>query len=174
MKYTVVDSSLGCCLIAATERGVCAVMLGDRKDDLVAELKLRSDHAFSAVTEGQLRDHVVGVQSQIEGQAPVHPVPTDVRGTPFQQRVWQALREIPRGQTSSYARVARSIDAPGAVRAVAGACAANPVAILVPCHRVLRSDGTLSGYRWGPERKRALLEREAPRSHPDGTSEVNA
>ena len=105
---------------------------------------------------------VVGLV-EAPGQAPAPELPLDVRGTAFQQRVWQALREIPVGQTASYTEIARRIGAPGAVRAVARACGANALAVAIPCHRVVRQDGALSGYRWGVERKRALLEREAGR-----------
>lgn len=152
--------SLGVVLVAATERGVCAILLGDDAGELErdllrrfpeAELR-RGDHAF----DGQLAEVVALVEQPERGLS----LPLDVRGTAFQERVWQALQAIPAGATRSYRELAQAIGAPRAVRAVAAACAANALAVAVPCHRVLRSDGDVSGYRWGVERKRALLERE--------------
>jgi AraC family transcriptional regulator of adaptative response/methylated-DNA-[protein]-cysteine methyltransferase len=145
-------------LIAATEHGVCAILLGDDPETLIADLQRR----FANVTltrgetgfEAKLADFLDEPASTLD-------IPLDPRGTPFQQRVWQALREIPAGATASYAQIARRIGAPESVRAVAQACGANPIAVAIPCHRVVRSDGALSGYRWGIERKRALLDREA-------------
>jgi AraC family transcriptional regulator of adaptative response/methylated-DNA-[protein]-cysteine methyltransferase len=152
--------TLGVILVAATERGVCAILLGDDSAELerdlvrrfpVAELQ-RGDRAF----EGQLARVVALVEQPERGLS----LPLDVRGTAFQERVWQALQAIPAGATRSYRELAQAIGAPRAVRAVAAACAANALAVAIPCHRVLRSDGDISGYRWGVERKRALLERE--------------
>lgn len=153
-------SSLGWSLIAASDAGVCAILLGDSAESLHDAFRVR----FPGMTElgpnaefDRLADHVVALI-----EAPASPVafPVDARGTTFQRRVWTALRDIPPGRTASYADIAGRIGAPKATRAVAGACGANPVAVAIPCHRVLRSDGALSGYRWGVERKRALLARE--------------
>jgi AraC family transcriptional regulator of adaptative response/methylated-DNA-[protein]-cysteine methyltransferase len=161
IRFAVGQCSLGAILVAASERGVCAILLGDDPEALVRDLQDRfaqarlvgGDAAFE-----QLVARVVGlVEAPGTGSAGL---PLDVRGTAFQQRVWQALREVPAGQTVSYAEVARRIGAPTSARAVAQACGANPLAVAIPCHRVVRHDGDLSGYRWGVERKRALLRRE--------------
>lgn len=162
VRFAVAQCWLGAILVAATAQGVCAVTLGEDPELLVRELQDRfpqaeligADAAFE-----QLVARVIGVVEQ-PGANIAGELPLDVRGTAFQQRVWQALREIPAGQRLSYAEVAQRIGQPAAVRAVAGACAANAIAVLIPCHRVVRTDGALSGYRWGVERKRALLERE--------------
>ncbi len=160
IRFAVGECSLGSILVAATDKGVCAILLGDDPEMLVRDVQDRfrnatfvgGDQAFDALVAA-----AVGlVESPGHGVA----LPLDVRGTAFQQRVWQALREIPAGTTASYAEIARRLGAPRSVRAVAQACAANPVAVVIPCHRVVRHDGSLSGYRWGIERKRALLDRE--------------
>lgn len=152
--------SLGCILVAATGRGVCAILLGDDADGLGRDLRRRFPGARLIADQTGLAGTLAQVAGVIEAPAHGLDLPLDIGGTPFQQRVWQALRAIPAGATASYAEVARRIGAPGAARAVARACAANPVALAVPCHRVVRGDGTLSGYRWGAGRKRALLARE--------------
>lgn len=160
IRFAVGQCSLGAILVAQSDRGVCAILLGDDPQQLVCDLQDRfrrahligADHAFE-----QLVAQVVGF---IEAPAIGLDLPLDVRGTAFQERVWQALREIPVGSTASYADIAQRIGAPKAMRAVAQACGANPLAVAIPCHRVVRSDGNLSGYRWGVERKRQLLERE--------------
>lgn len=160
IRFAVGQCSLGAILVAQSARGVCAILLGDDPHALVCELQdkfrqanlIGADHEFE-----QLIAEVVGF---IEAPALGLNLPLDVRGTAFQERVWLALREIPAGSTASYAEIARQIGAPKAMRAVAQACAANSLAVAIPCHRVVRSDGNLSGYRWGVERKRQLLERE--------------
>ncbi len=160
IRFAVGECSLGSILVAATDKGVCAISLGDDPDALVRDLQDRFPSAqLSAGDEGfdQLVAAVVGF---VEAPGLGTDLPLDVRGTAFQQRVWQALRDIPAGSTASYADIARRIGAPRAVRAVAQACASNPLAVAIPCHRVVRRDGELSGYRWGVERKRALLDRE--------------
>lgn len=163
IRFAVSDCSLGRILVAASEKGVCAVFLGDDGEGLVRELRERfakanligGDRAFEKLT-GK-------VVAFVESPDANWDLPLDVRGTAFQHRVWQALRDIPAGRTATYAEVAKRIGAPKAVRAVGGACGANPVAVAIPCHRVVRSDGSGSGggYRWGPERKQTLLAREA-------------
>jgi AraC family transcriptional regulator of adaptative response/methylated-DNA-[protein]-cysteine methyltransferase len=161
IRFAVGQCSLGAILVAQSERGVCAILLGDDPHQLVCDLQdkfrranlIGADHEFE-----QLIARVVGF---IEAPAIGLDLPLDVRGTAFQERVWQALREIPVGSTASYAEVAQRIGSPKAVRAVAQACGANNLAVAIPCHRVVRSDGHLSGYRWGVERKRQLLERES-------------
>jgi AraC family transcriptional regulator, regulatory protein of adaptative response / methylated-DNA-[protein]-cysteine methyltransferase len=161
LRFAVGECSLGSILVAATDKGVCAIQLGDDPDALVRDLQ---DRFPKARLIGADRDfeHMVGqVIGFVEAPAQGLDLPLDVRGTAFQQRVWQALREIPAGSTASYAEIARRIGQPTAVRAVAQACASNAIAVAIPCHRVVRNDGALSGYRWGVERKRALLAMEA-------------
>ena len=158
--FAVGQCSLGAILVARSTRGVCAILLGDDPDQLVRDLQdqfpkaelVGADHDFE-----QLIAHVIGF---IEAPALGLDLPLDLRGTAFQERVWQALREIPVGSTASYAQIAQRIGAPTSFRAVAQACAANSLAVAIPCHRVVRSNGDLSGYRWGVERKRQLLDRE--------------
>lgn len=155
--------SLGSILVAATARGVCAILLGDDPDALVHELEERFPRAELVGGDPAFEALVARVVGFVEAPALGLDLPLDVRGTAFQRRVWQALRSIPAGETVSYRRLAERIGAPKAARAVARACAANALAVAVPCHRVVRADGALSGYRWGVERKRALLDREAAR-----------
>ncbi|MBX8621214.1 bifunctional DNA-binding transcriptional regulator/O6-methylguanine-DNA methyltransferase Ada [Pseudomonas glycinae] len=160
IRFAVGQCSLGAILVAQSERGICAILLGDDPHQLVCDLQdqFRRANLIGADTEfEQLIARVVGF---IEAPAIGLDLPLDVRGTAFQERVWQALREIPVGSTASYADIALRIGSPKAVRAVAQACGANSLAVAIPCHRVVRSDGNLSGYRWGVERKRELLERE--------------
>ena len=160
IRHAVAACPLGLVLVAGTVRGICSVRFGDERATLERELRQefskasfeKSDRAFDAWVKAVV-DHIKHPAGRIE-------LPLDIRGTAFQQRVWQALREIPTGQTKSYLEVAASIGRPSAVRAVARACATNPIALIVPCHRVVRTDGGLSGYRWGAERKRQLLKRE--------------
>ena len=160
IRFAVGQCSLGAILVAQSERGVCAILLGDDPHQLVCDLQdkfrranlIGADHAFE-----QLIAKVVGF---IEAPALGLDLPLDLRGTAFQERVWLALREIPVGSTASYAEIAQRIGAPKSYRAVAQACGANSLAVAIPCHRVVRSDGDLSGYRWGVDRKRQLLERE--------------
>jgi AraC family transcriptional regulator of adaptative response/methylated-DNA-[protein]-cysteine methyltransferase len=163
------ESSLGTVLVAETPRGVCAIFLGENRAKLADELKCRFGNAAELADDAALRRRVREVVKLVErpGTAPSAALPLDIRGTAFQERVWQALRRIPAGSTRTYSELARELGDPKAVRAVAGACAANPLAVVVPCHRVVRRDGALAGYRWGGiERKRALLEREADASAP--------
>lgn len=161
IRFATASSSLGTVLVAATEKGICALTLGDDPRELAADLKRRFPAACLVPGESKPGDLLAKAVRHVESPADEWTLPLDLRGTAFQQRVWQELRRIPAGSTDHYAGVAERIGRPGSVRAVAGACAANPVAIAVPCHRVLRRDGGLSGYRWGVERKRALLERES-------------
>lgn len=160
IRFAVGQCSLGAVLVAATARGVCAILLGDAPEALVRELQDRFPRAELLGGDADFEAHVAEVVGLVEAPRKGLSLPLDVRGTAFQQRVWQALRAVPAGKTSTYARLARAIGRPSAVRAVAGAVAANPLAVAIPCHRVIRTDGALSGYRWGVERKRALLERE--------------
>jgi AraC family transcriptional regulator of adaptative response/methylated-DNA-[protein]-cysteine methyltransferase len=161
IRFAVGECSLGAILVAATERGVCAIELGDDADALVRELQDRFPHAELTGGDAEFEALVAHVVGFVEAPGVGLALPLDLRGTAFQQRVWQALRAIPAGTTVSYGELARRIGAPRAVRAVAGACAANTLAVAIPCHRVVRTDGALSGYRWGVARKRALLAREA-------------
>lgn len=161
IRFALGECSLGSILVASSDRGVCAIALGDDPDALVRELQDRFPKANLIGGDSAFEQLVARVVGFVEAPALGLDLPLDVRGTAFQQRVWQALREIPPGSTMSYSDIANRIGSPKAVRAVAGACAANTLAVAIPCHRVVRNDGALSGYRWGVERKRALLEREA-------------
>jgi len=161
IRFAVGECSLGSILVAATERGVCSILLGDDPDTLARDLQDRFPKARLIGGDRAFEQLVARVVGFVEAPALGLDLPLDVRGTAFQQRVWQALREIPAGRTSTYTKIAERIGAPKAVRAVARACASNAIAIAIPCHRVVRHDGALSGYRWGVERKRRLLEREA-------------
>ena len=157
------DSSLGAVLVARSGTGVAAVLLGDDRAALLADLRRRFPRAALLDGDGDAAALAARVAALVESPARADDVPLDRRGTPFQRAVWGALREIPAGSTATYSELADRIGAPTSARAVAGACAANPLAVLVPCHRAVRSDGSLAGYRWGVERKRALLEREGSR-----------
>ena len=161
IRFAIGDCSLGAILVAASERGVCAILLGDDPAALARDLQDRFPRAVLIGGDSEFEQQVARVVSMVEAPRVGLDLPLDIRGTAFQQRVWQALREIPIGTTQSYSDVARRIGAPTAVRAVAQACAANALAVAIPCHRVVRNDGGLSGYRWGVERKRALLDRES-------------
>ena len=161
IRFAVGECSLGSILVAATDKGVCAILFGDDPGALVRDLQDRFDKAELIGGDAQFEALVAQVVGFVEQPRLGLDLPLDVRGTAFQQRVWQALQDIPAGQTASYAQVAEQIGKPSAVRAVAQACAANALAVAIPCHRVVRNDGALSGYRWGVERKRALLDREA-------------
>jgi AraC family transcriptional regulator of adaptative response/methylated-DNA-[protein]-cysteine methyltransferase len=159
IQYSIGACALGTVLVAWSDQGICAVLLGDAAEELCRDLQTRfPGHALKASEDGER--YVLQMAAYIESPTGAFDVPLDLRGTAFQQNVWGALREIPAGATETYAGLAHRIGRPNAVRAVAQACAANPLAVIVPCHRVLRSDGGLSGYRWGVERKRWLLERE--------------
>ncbi len=159
--YAVVDCPLGRLLVAATPKGVCKVSLGDEDEALEADLRAHYHAAELTRRDDALGRWVGAILAYLRGDRRELDLPIDVRATAFQWRVWSALQKIPYGATRSYAEVARALGRPGAARAVAGACARNPVALVTPCHRVVRGNGALGGYRWGLERKRALLEREA-------------
>lgn len=185
IHYTIADSPLGRLLVAATERGVSAVYIGENDAKLVGELReeypraslihddaaARQSGSKRAAANGQrsainykksgLGEWVAAILSHIRGKEPHLDLPTDVQATAFQRRVWEELRKIPYGTTRTYTEVARALGNPSAIRAVARACATNPVSVVVPCHRVVRQDGALAGYRWGIERKRGLLENES-------------
>jgi AraC family transcriptional regulator of adaptative response/methylated-DNA-[protein]-cysteine methyltransferase len=160
VRYSIVDSALGRLLVAGTPKGVCAVMLGDRDDRLEAELRAEYPHAQLTRDESAFREWARAVLAHLEGRRPHLDLPVDVQGTAFQWKVWRYLQSIPYGETRSYSDVAAAIGAPSAVRAVARACATNKVCLVIPCHRVVGKDGGLAGYRWGVERKQALLTRE--------------
>ncbi len=161
IHLTVGDCSLGSVLVAATEKGVCAILLGDEPEALVRDLRDHFPGARLIERDEDFDRLAAEVVDLVEAPACGFDLPLDVRGTDFQRRVWRALREIPAGATASYKDIAHRIGAPKAVRAVARACASNVLAVAIPCHRVVRNDGALSGYRWGVERKRHLLDREA-------------
>jgi AraC family transcriptional regulator, regulatory protein of adaptative response / methylated-DNA-[protein]-cysteine methyltransferase len=155
------ECSLGSILVATSKRGICAILLGDDPDALARDLQDQFPRANLIGGDAGFERLVSKVVGFVESPALGFDLPLDVRGTAFQQRVWQVLRKIPAGSTASYTEIARTIGSPSSVRAVAQACGANTLAVAIPCHRVVRIDGALSGYRWGVERKRALLEREA-------------
>ena len=161
LRFAVGQCSLGAILVARSPVGICAILLGDDPDALTRDLQDRFPQARLVGGDASFEAWVARVVGFVEAPAIGLDLPLDIRGTAFQQRVWQALQAIPPGQTASYADVARRIGAPAATRAVAQACGANPLAVAIPCRRVVRRDGGLSGYRWGVERKRALLVREA-------------
>jgi AraC family transcriptional regulator of adaptative response/methylated-DNA-[protein]-cysteine methyltransferase len=161
IRFAIGRCTLGAILVAATDRGVCAILLGDDAAELLRAFQDRFPRANLIGGDAAFERLVALVVGFVETPAFGLDLPLDVRGTAFQQRVWRALRAIPAGTTVSYAEVARRIGAPRAVRAVARAIASNPIAVAIPCHRVVASDGALTGYRWGIARKRALLEREA-------------
>lgn len=161
IRFAIGECTLGSILVARSELGVCAILLGDDPDTLARDLQDRFPHATLTGDDPEFEQLVARVVGFVEAPAHGLDLPLDVQGTAFQQRVWRALREIPAGSTASYAEIASRIGSPKAVRAVAQACAANALAVAIPCHRVVRNHGGLSGYRWGVERKRELLQREA-------------
>jgi AraC family transcriptional regulator, regulatory protein of adaptative response / methylated-DNA-[protein]-cysteine methyltransferase len=163
IRFAVGACSLGAILVAATGKGICAILIGDDPDALVRDLQDRFPRADLRGGDDAFERTVALVVGFVEAPQLGLDLPLDVRGTAFQQRVWQALREIPAGQTVSYAALAERLGMPAGARAVAGACAANAIAVAIPCHRVVRNDGALSGYRWGVERKQLLLDREGSR-----------
>ena len=163
IRFAIGECSLGSILVAASEIGVCAILIGDDPDALAHDLQDRFPRAELIGGDAAFEQLVAKVVGLVEAPGVGLDLPLDVRGTAFQQRVWQALRDIPAGRTVSYIDLARRIGAPKSVRAVAQACGANPLAVAIPCHRVVRNDGALAGYRWGVERKRTLLERETRR-----------
>ena len=161
IRFAVGECSIGSVLVALSPKGVCAILLGDDPDALARDLQDRFPQANLIGGDAKFEELVAKVVGLVETPSVGFDLPLDIRGTAFQQRVWQALREIPVGRTASYTDIARRIGDPKAVRGVAQACGANKIAVAIPCHRVLRNDGALSGYRWGVERKRALLDKEA-------------
>ncbi|HTT09659.1 MAG TPA: bifunctional DNA-binding transcriptional regulator/O6-methylguanine-DNA methyltransferase Ada [Burkholderiaceae bacterium] len=161
--FAIGECSLGSILVARSARGICAISLGDDPEELARDLQDRFPQARLIGDDAGFAALVARVVGLVEAPGVGLDLPLDVRGTAFQRRVWEALREIPAGATESYAEIARRIGAPKSVRAVAQACGANPLAVAIPCHRVVRQDGSLSGYRWGVRRKEALLAREAGR-----------
>lgn len=172
IRFAIGETTLGSTLVAATDKGVAAILLGDESEALLRELQAIFPAARLAAGDAAFEAMVALVVRLVEAPGAAHDLPLDIRGTAFQQRVWEALRRIPAGTTVSYSELARIVGAPKAVRAVAGACAANRLAVAIPCHRVVRTDGGLSGYRWGVERKRKLIERE--RENANGPREARA
>lgn len=158
--YTITDCSLGRLLVAATAKGICAVSLGDTGEKLAESLFNEFPNAEITPSDSGLKNYVEEILEHLEGNIASLDLPVDVRATAFQRRVWQELKKIPRGQTRSYKQIAEQIGNAKSVRAVARACATNPVALITPCHRVVGADGALSGYAWGIERKKKLLEKE--------------
>jgi AraC family transcriptional regulator of adaptative response/methylated-DNA-[protein]-cysteine methyltransferase len=161
IRFAVGECSLGTLLVASSKKGIAAILLGGEPDKLVRELQDRFPKARLIGADREYEALVARVVGFIEAPGQGLDLPLDIRGTAFQQRVWRALQDIPVGRTVSYTELARRIGSPKAVRAVAGACAANSIAVAIPCHRVVRNDGSLSGYAWGVERKRALIAKEA-------------
>ena len=163
INYTIVASSMGRLLVAMTERGVCAVRMSDTDAELEKDLREEFPHAEIKRDDSALREHVHKILNHLDNNETRLDLPLDIRATAFQRQVWEKLRAIPYGQTVSYGDVAKALGKPGAVRAVGRACATNPVALVIPCHRVVREDQTLGGYRWGLERKKKLLAKEQKR-----------
>src|SRR6185437_11874103 len=163
ISYTIVDSTMGRQLVAITERGVCAVRMGDDDELLEKDLREEFPHAQIEHNDSALREPVAKILNHLDKNEPRLDLPLDIRATAFQRQVWEKLRAIPYGETVSYGDVAKALGKPGAVRAVGRACATNPVAIVIPCHRVVREDKSLGGYRWGLERKQKLLAHESAR-----------
>lgn len=161
LRFAIGQTTLGAILVASSDKGVASILLGDDPDELARDLQDRFPRATLVGGDEGYERLVARVVGMIEAPGGAHDLPLDVRGTAFQQRVWAALRELPAGTTATYSEIARRIGSPSSTRAVAGACAANAIAVAIPCHRVVRNDGALSGYRWGVERKRTLIAREA-------------
>jgi AraC family transcriptional regulator, regulatory protein of adaptative response / methylated-DNA-[protein]-cysteine methyltransferase len=160
ISYTTVASPLGRLLVAVTQRGVCAVRMGDTDAELEKDLRAEFPAATIRRDDSALREPVKKILNHLGNKEPKLDLPLDIRSTAFQRQVWEQLRAIPYGQTVSYGAVAKALGKPGAVRAVGRACATNPVALVIPCHRVVREDQSLGGYRWGLERKQKLIDRE--------------
>lgn len=161
IQFAIGKCTLGAILVAASAKGICAILLGDDPELLTHDLQNRFPVAQPIDADADFGRLLAQVIDFIEAPKLNLTLPLDVRGTTFQQHVWQVLRQVPAGQTLSYTELATRIGAPKAVRAVAGACAANPIAVAIPCHRIVRADGGLAGYRWGLERKQTLLARES-------------
>jgi AraC family transcriptional regulator, regulatory protein of adaptative response / methylated-DNA-[protein]-cysteine methyltransferase len=172
IRFAVLDSPVGRVMVAATERGVCALFLGDTDAELEAELRAEFPDARILQDSSGLGEWGDGIRACLEGRVLRVGITLDARGTPFQRRVWDHLRTIPAGQTRTYTEVAEALGLPRGTRAVGRACATNPVSVIVACHRVVRGDGSLAGYRWGIARKRALLERERRQVEADSSSGV--
>jgi AraC family transcriptional regulator of adaptative response/methylated-DNA-[protein]-cysteine methyltransferase len=160
IQFAIVDSPLGHLLVAATSQGICRISIGSRKRELSEDLAREFPRAEILRDERTITPLAKKVIGLLEGRIPHRDLPLDVRATAFQWQVWQLLTEIPRGETRSYGEVAETLGRPTAARAVARACASNPVALVIPCHRVVAADGSLGGYRWGVEKKKKILERE--------------
>jgi AraC family transcriptional regulator of adaptative response/methylated-DNA-[protein]-cysteine methyltransferase len=160
IRFAIGECTLGSILVAATERGVCAILLGDDPETLAHDLEHRFPRAQLVGGDADFERLVARAVGLVEDPRVGAGLPLDIRGTAFQERVWRALTAIPAGETTTYTDLAEAIGSPNAVRAVARACAMNPLAVAIPCHRVVRKDGHLAGYRWGVERKRELLARE--------------
>jgi AraC family transcriptional regulator, regulatory protein of adaptative response / methylated-DNA-[protein]-cysteine methyltransferase len=167
ISYAIAPTSLGEVLMAATDRGICSIQFGVDREQLEDQLRREFPRALIQEMSSRHREQfslwMEQLRQYLDGQSPALDLPLDIQGTAFQIKVWKYLQTIPRGTVASYAEVAKSVGSPGAVRAVAGSCARNGVAIAIPCHRVIRGNGDLAGYRWGTERKRALLEMERKR-----------
>lgn len=172
IAYTIAPCALGWLLLAATEKGICAVRLGDSEPELVQTLAAEFQTAVIGRGDAELGTWLSALLAYLDGREPHLDLPLDVRATAFQRRVWEALRAIPYGSTRSYRDVASAIGQPTATRAVARACATNPAALVIPCHRVIRADGDLGGYRWGITRKQALLEQEARQTATPGAGQI--
>lgn len=157
INYAIADCDLGKLLVATTNKGICAVTLGDSSIKLIENLQTEFVKATTIVENQDRRDWIERILKSLEGKEVDRDLPLDIRGTAFQQQVWQALKKIPYGETRTYKNIADELNKPKATRAVGNACGTNPVALIIPCHRVLRSDGSLGGYRWGLDRKRKLL-----------------
>ncbi len=160
IRFAIGGCSLGLILVASTEKGVCSILMGAAPEPLISTLRGRFPNAQIVVGDGEFAQTVAAVVNYVEEPSRGLHLPLDIRGTAFQQRVWEALREVPIGTTASYSEIAARIGSPKAVRAVANACARNEIAVAIPCHRIVGKDGSLTGYRWGTERKRILLDRE--------------
>jgi AraC family transcriptional regulator, regulatory protein of adaptative response / methylated-DNA-[protein]-cysteine methyltransferase len=169
IRYTIAPTPVGKMLLAATGRGICSIRLGDSEEILERELRGEYPKAEIIRADGELNDQVKKLLAMLDGKSTAS-LPLDIQATAFQRRVWEALQAIPRGETKSYRQIAAALGDPKAARAVARACASNPVAIAIPCHRVVRTDGRLSGYRWGAARKKKLLELEGMPSVEEGAS----
>ncbi|MBA3581981.1 MAG: methylated-DNA--[protein]-cysteine S-methyltransferase [Gammaproteobacteria bacterium] len=160
IHFSVGKSALGLILVAQSNQGICAIALGDNAESLIDALQTRFSKLDIIADDNKLKNVISHIANWIDKPVADLEFALDLRGTPFQQQVWRALRNIPLGKTATYTDIANQINMPKAARAVALACAANPVALAIPCHRVVRQDGNLSGYRWGIERKKALLKKE--------------
>jgi len=160
IEYELGTCSLGCVLVAMSNKGLCFISMGDSADELEMALKEKYPHARISTKNTDLQQNLVQVLNYVERPTSDLDLKLDISGTPFQQRVWLALKNVPAGQVSSYSAIAKQIGSPSASRAVAAACAANTLALAIPCHRVIKKDGAISGYRWGVARKKMLLQKE--------------